>query len=137
MRKKQLGNSEWPVLLFIFFGVILLMLWAVARRNNIPFELLLRTIGTSIAIVGLYTAWLYFTRAMLFRLATCFAAIFLWPTWWPVLTAMGTTSTLDLGGWDRIGETAWYATAWCRWGLEGVLGLIAAYLIWEHSRDQY
>jgi len=55
MRKKQLGNSEWPIL--VCFGFVLLIIWGVARKNG-------------------YGGCLYFLRAQYFMLITCTAALF-------------------------------------------------------------
>lgn len=132
--KKQRGNTELPALILLISIVIVGFIWAFAWKNGIPFETMVRCVFSTAGALFVYIAWLFFTRMRYLRLTTCITALVIWPLWWPVLKALGSHLPPEFASWEGYGdEMAWYATAWARWGIEALIGLITAYVMWVYS----
>ncbi len=138
MRKAQLGNTNAGFGILVFVVLIVgLMIFRWSRELGVDFELLLRaTISTGV-VLALYFGFLFFSRAAFFWMATCIASIIIWPLWWPVLIAMSSSSLPDFVGWDTAIETAWYASAWFRWGVEVLLIAATGYVWWSYDKDSW
>lgn len=140
MRKAQLGNANagFGILVFIVLMVgLIIFRWS--RELGVDFEVLLRaTLGSAVVLV-LYFGYLFFSQGAYFRLVTCASSIIIWPLWWQVLIGMDSSSLLDSDGWytDTVTATAWYASAWFRWGAEALLIAAGGYTWWSYSRDRW
>ncbi len=130
MQKSQAGRSDVLVLFLVCVGIVLFIIWGIAKRHGIDYEVLLGSIGKSIVLLVLWMGGLFVWGRSVFSLITSIALLALWPIWWPVLISMGSIQVQDPFGWDEsVTKVAWYASAWFRWGLEICIAGIGGYAL--------